>query len=90
MLANVDCEDDASSLLQCSSSPSDFRDCVRDSSVFGTRLACANAVESAHLHLLANARPRKPDSVPMELQRTQNTLKSALQLGSIRMSPSMP
>ena len=58
MLANVDCEDDDSFLLQCSSSPPDVRDCVHDSSVYGTRLACTNSVESAPLKLPANARPR--------------------------------
>ena len=74
MLANVDCDNNDSSLLQCSSSPPDFRDCVRDSSVFGTRLACTNAVESAPLHLLVNVKPPEPEAVLMELQQSHHTV----------------
>ena len=55
MLANVDCDDNATSLLQCSQSPSDFRHCVFESAVQRTRLACTRAVESAPLSLPGTA-----------------------------------
>lgn len=50
VLANVDCDGDEVSLLQCSSSPPDIRKCPG----FSTRLACTNSVASAHPQTIPN------------------------------------